>query len=117
MLMAPSNDTEDIFTPQELRRWLTEELSDVTKAFQLRITDAIDLVSRSSAGEISPKEATRRLHAYDARWGEALPGASASTGLSDAQILSAIDEALADKSKKKFADRLFQKRLAKDPSL
>jgi hypothetical protein len=91
--MSDTNEAQDRLTPQEMQRWLSEEIADLIKAMQLRVTEASALVNSYAAGEISAEEAEKRLAQYNWRWTEALPGTSASTGLTDQQILAAVDSA------------------------
>jgi len=93
--MADQKEPDDTISPPEMRRWLKEEIADLTKAMQLRVTEATALVTDYAAGKITPQEAKERLEKYDRRWGEALPGASASKGVTDEEILAAIDRAAA----------------------
>jgi hypothetical protein len=108
--MPDQRETKDDLSPQDLRRWLSEELSDLAKAFQLRAIEASALVNEYASGEISAKEAEERLERYDRRWGEALPGASASSGLSDKEIVAAVDKAAAQQNA-----GIFQKRFVTRP--
>jgi hypothetical protein len=86
-------DFKDPLSPEEMQGWLKEEIRDSSKAHELRIKEATDFVSAYASGTISAEEAAERLLRYDRRWGEALYGATASPGLSDKAILSAIDRA------------------------
>lgn len=76
---------------QDLQGWLKEEIRDCDKAHELRVKEATEFVTAYAAGKLSPSEAMQRLLQYDRRWGEALYGATASPGISDEQILKAID--------------------------
>jgi len=104
--MADHSEPEDRLSPQEMRRWLSEELTDLSKALQLRAIEATSLVTAYSAGEISAEEAEKRLHQYDRRWGEALPGTSVSKGVTDEAILAAIDKATVLQNSGSFQRRL-----------
>ena len=90
---------EDFLTPKDLQNWFRQEVADSTKAFDLRLREATQLVMDYSQGKISPEEATRRSQAYDWRWGEALYGTSAAPGMSDAEILESIDKARKPKAR------------------
>jgi hypothetical protein len=83
----------DFLSPADLQIWLRQEIADSTKALELRLREAAQLVTDYAQGKITPEEATKRAQAFDARWGEALPGTSTSATTTDAQILSAIDDA------------------------
>jgi hypothetical protein len=84
---------KDTLTPQELHAWLLDEIRDSAKAHELRVKEATEFVTAYASGKISPQEAVQHLRRYDKRWGEALYGSTASPGLSDEAILSAIDGA------------------------
>ena len=91
--MAGPNDKEDPLTPQDVRRWLRQEMLDLTKGFQLRVLEATGIASAYSAGEMSPEQVAQRLFEYDERWGDALPGTSVSKDMTDEEILARIDKA------------------------
>ena len=91
--MADQIQPEDQLTPTDMRRWLSEEIADLMKALHLRLAEASAFVNAYAAGEISAEEAKIRLDAYNSRWGESLPGATASTGLTDQEILAAVNRA------------------------
>jgi hypothetical protein len=82
----------DTMSVQELQGWLREEVRDSAKAHELRTKEATQFVEDYAAGKITGEEAMNRLYAYDLRWGDVLPGTTASPGKSDEQILSEIDE-------------------------
>jgi hypothetical protein len=89
--MTDESDSETL-TPREMSDWLSQELADVNKARDLRVKQATELVEGYHRGELSPEQATQALLAYDLRWGDALFGVHASSGMSDSEILKAIDE-------------------------
>jgi hypothetical protein len=78
-------------SPQDLRRWLRQEMRDIAKASELRLREATEFVMAYAAGEITPEEADERSSRYHHRWDEALPGVSATDSMTDEQILTAID--------------------------
>jgi hypothetical protein len=89
------NDTSDntYLSPEEMRDWLNQEISDVTKAAELRLREAAMLVAGYDSGRLSPEQADEQHWRYQHRWGEALPGIHSGKDISDDQILSAIDDA------------------------
>jgi hypothetical protein len=93
MTEGSSKGSDDIKSREDLQQWLIDEVRDSTKALDLRLREATQLVADYSAGKISPEEATERFHRFDQRWGEALVGATASAGVSDEAILQRIDDA------------------------
>jgi hypothetical protein len=105
-VMPPNSSSQsDFLTPDEVQKWLQQELADLAKAAELRTKEATDLAKAYAAGKISPQEAEERLWNYDQRWGEALSGTHVSKGATDEQILAAIDEA----RNPQFANRLMAK--------
>lgn len=84
---------EDFLTPNDMRQWAEREVRAATKALELRTKEVTEIARAYSAGEITPEKADE-LHArYNHRWGESLPGAMASEGRTDEQIMAAIDKA------------------------
>jgi hypothetical protein len=69
------------------------EISDASKALELRIREATGFVTAYTFGKLNPKEADERHARFYHRWGESLPGISVSEGMTDADILAAIDRA------------------------
>jgi hypothetical protein len=88
----PQNESE-FPSSKEMEGWLRREIADATKALELRIKDATHLVAAYSRGELSADEAEERSYQYSLRWGDALPGAARSQGLSDEEILKRMDTA------------------------
>src|ERR1700683_4740522 len=76
MSKESQGDEADYATPQELRSWLSQEIKDMTRAFDLRLREATDLVTAYSLGDLTPEQADERSWRYQHRWGEALPGTS-----------------------------------------
>ena len=85
-------DDQDFPSPQEMAGWLSREVTNATRASELRIKDAADFVTAYASGQITPEQAEERLHQYSKRWGDALPGITDATGLTDADIVKQIDE-------------------------
>jgi hypothetical protein len=96
-------------TPQEMRGWLVQEILDCTKATELRVKEAIGLVTEYEQGKITPDQASQRLTRYEERWGEALFGATAGKTMSDEQIIATIDDARS----KQWASELARDRQAR----
>jgi hypothetical protein len=86
------SDPEDVLTPAEVARWAQQEIVKTTKAFELRVKEATELVTRYADGHISAEEAKRRIVAFDRRWGEALYGVT-DGNVSNDEILATIDAA------------------------
>jgi hypothetical protein len=92
-------DDRETLSPQDVHEWAAQEVLDSGKAHELRVREATTLASDYSQGKISGEEAMERLRQFDRRWGEALFGASANTGMSDDEILAKIDETRASSSR------------------
>ena len=76
-----------------MRTWAQREIRDAAKAFELRMQELTSLVGSYSAGEITAERADELKERYHHRWGDALPGRSASEGATDEQLLAGIDQA------------------------
>jgi hypothetical protein len=76
-----------------MQGWLQEEIRDSAKAHELRVKEASELVNAYVSGKLSSEELSEQLYKYDKRWGEALLGSTASPGVSDQEIVNAIDKA------------------------
>ena len=76
-----------------MRSWAQREIKDAAKAFELRMRELTSLVGTYSAGEITAEKADDLKERYHHRWGDALPGRSASEGATDEQLLAGIDQA------------------------
>jgi hypothetical protein len=94
----------DILSVDDMQGWLREEVRDSVKAHELRTKEATQFVEDYASGKITGEDAMNRLIAYDRRWGDALPGAIAAPGISDEEILRAIDETR-EKQHKLFVSR------------
>jgi hypothetical protein len=90
--VADKPDESEHLSVEDMRRWHEAETLRINKGSELRLKEVGALVDAYSRGEISGKEAETRMWKYDQRWGEALPGVLSPKGLSDEQILAAIDE-------------------------
>jgi len=88
-----AQNTSDTLSVQEMQGWLREEVRDSAKAHELRTKEATQFVEDYAAGRLTGEQAMDRLYAYDLRWGDVLPGTTATPGKPDDQILSEIDEA------------------------
>lgn len=90
--MVERTEEQENLSPQDVREWFHQEVADLSKALELRLKESSELVTAYTSGKISPEEAGKRFLRYNRRWGEALPGTHAGKGVSDDQILKAIDE-------------------------
>lgn len=79
-------------SPKEMQGWLEREITDVTKAMELRIREASSFVVAYAQGEISADETAQRCSEYQSRWGDPLPGVPRSHGFSDSEIVDRINE-------------------------
>jgi hypothetical protein len=85
-------EDSDFLSPQEMAEWLDGEIKNTMRAADLRARDAAALATAYTSGKIKPEEAEQRLYQFSKRWGDALPGVSASENLTDGEILKRIDE-------------------------
>jgi hypothetical protein len=90
MSRSDSKDVPEMLSPQDMQQWLQREISDCTKALELRIKEATAYVSAYAGGQITTEEADERHWRYLQRWGEPLPARGPKT--TDEQIIAAIDE-------------------------
>jgi len=90
--MADAEDQPENLTSKEMGNWLRTEISNATKALELRLKEATSFVAAYTAGEMSAREAGERHWRYEQRWGEPLPGIVSAIGMTDEQIVAAIDE-------------------------
>ena len=58
----------------ELLEWYSDEVTDISRATQLRMQEATRIVADCTKGEISLEEAAKRLNEYDDRWRQVFPG-------------------------------------------
>lgn len=96
-----AHDRAGTLSVKDMQGWLRDEIRDSAKAHELRVKDATAFVTEYTEGKLTPEQAMDRLVEHDRRWGEALPGATASPGLSDEAIVQQIDKArdeLSDRS-------------------
>jgi phage repressor protein C with HTH and peptisase S24 domain len=81
-------ENEDILTPAEMRKWLTDEIRDRKREHELREKEATEFVTAYEEGKITPSEADERFYEHSKRWGEAFKGYLSTTeGLSDEEVL------------------------------
>lgn len=97
--MVKLNEKNDYPSPSDLLDWLKLEVMNVSKATELRLNEATNLVTAYAKGKIKPEEATRRWHSYNRTWGDAIPGVFSSEGKTDKEILREMDEALREEKK------------------
>jgi hypothetical protein len=95
-----------ILSPEDMRKWLLQEIADTAKASELRIKEGAEIVAAYSSGQISPGEANGRFLRYDQRWGEALPGTHVFPGTTDEQLIKSIDEARSSQLREAVQARL-----------
>jgi hypothetical protein len=93
MSETDKEDSSNYLSAADMRDWAQRELKDVSKALELRLRELNDLVARYSAGELSAEKADELRDRYFHRWGESLPGHSASENVSDEQLLAGVDAA------------------------
>jgi hypothetical protein len=93
MAKRDRGDASDALSVQEMQGWLREEVRDSAKAHELRTKEATQFVEEYATGKLTGEQAMERLVAYDTRWGDVLPDATAAPGVSDEEILRAIDRA------------------------
>jgi hypothetical protein len=74
-----------------LRYWLKQEILSLHRGAELRISDAVDIVTSFIAGELSEDQAEARISKYQSRWYEPIPGISIDEGMTNAEILAAIE--------------------------
>ena len=98
-----------------MRSWLRQELKDLSKAYELRLKEATELVTAYALGELTPEEADERNWRYHQRWGEALPGVSSTEAVTDEQILAAIDKARGSYSTPRNIDERYRKLFGRSP--
>jgi hypothetical protein len=80
------------FTLEELRAWLDQELSALTRSTQMRAQEAVAFVIAFASGEISAQQAADRHTRYQNRWGDSpIPGMLISADAEDEEILDRLD--------------------------
>jgi hypothetical protein len=79
-------------SPKGMQGWLQREIVDIKRAADLRIKDAMEFVNAYARGEISSPEAEERSYAYSQRWGDVIPGVMRTQGMTDEEIVKALDE-------------------------
>jgi hypothetical protein len=112
-MSGEDSDGIGYLSPKDMQGWMRQEIKDATKALELRIREATDFVSEYALGNLTPQEADERWSRYQHRWGEALPGATASEGLTDDEITRKIDQTRGDYTSPADSDtrysRMFRK--------
>ena len=84
---------EDYLSPQDIRGWAEQEIKNAQRALALRIKELTDLSSAYSSGKLTAEQADQAHSHYYHRWGEALPGATASDSITDEEIMAQVDKA------------------------
>lgn len=85
------NEGQEHLSVTDVQGWLRQEIMDITKAAELRMKQASEIVLAYAKGELTPEETSQRLFEYDERGVSALRGATAQTHLSDEEILQRMD--------------------------
>jgi hypothetical protein len=91
MSIPDEADESTHLSVKEMRGWLDQEIKDSLKACELRVKEATALVTAYAMGELTPRGASERLTQYEDRWGEALPGTTATSHMTDEAITAKID--------------------------
>ena len=96
-MTATDDDFEDDHaTLADAHSWLQSEIEHSTKALELRLREAGEIVHLYARGEIKPHELSVRQNKYYSRWGDALPFGKSTEGIRNDEIVSAVDEARED---------------------
>lgn len=92
--MSEHNDQAipEHLSPADMRDWLRQEIRDASKAVELRLTEASELVMAYGNGDLTPEEAHERHWRYLRRWGEALPGVVSGDNMTNEEIIQRIDQ-------------------------
>jgi hypothetical protein len=102
-----SGQEQDTLTPDDMRNWLRQEVSELSKAMELRVQDATDFVTAYALGKLTPAQAQARLNRYQDRWGdEVIPGVSTDERMTNAEIIERLDQALASEAERIHGRRL-----------
>lgn len=90
----PPSQPDDYFAPEQAREWLRNEIHGVTKAAQLRLQEASELVNDYLSGKLTTEEAKNKLlFQYEARWGDSpIEGVPLDANMSDKRIIELRDE-------------------------
>jgi len=91
--MSQQNEKEesDELNVADMRSWLRLETKHLSKALELRMKEATEIVTSYAAGEITPQQAGERFWNYSRRWPEALPGVFGIGKMSDEEIVAEVD--------------------------
>ena len=85
-------DDNEQLSPDEMKGWLAQEVRELTKALELRLSDATDLVTNYAAGVLTPEQANERLERYMDRWGDSpIPGMHIGEQMSNSAIIEELD--------------------------
>jgi len=80
---------------RELLEWYGHQVTDVSKAAQLRITEATRIVDDCFNGKTTLKEAGERVSQYDHRWRDVFRGlVDHVRGMTDEEIYKAMDDSI-----------------------
>jgi hypothetical protein len=84
---------ENTLTREEMRQWLEQEVRDLTKATELRLSDATEFVMAYALGKMTATEAMERLTRYGNRWGDSpIPGVYTDKNMTDDEIIRRLEE-------------------------
>ena len=106
-MAANEHGKAEHLSADDMRSWLGEEIRNVLKECELRVRDATAFTTAYAAGELTPKEAHKRLSRYGERWHDPLNGIQASSYKTDDQILAAMDKA--GQSRRSFLEKVDRK--------
>ena len=81
---------DDLLTQHEMLDWLRQEVGKVMKEADMRTREATELVAAYASGEITAREANKRLDDYGMRWGDALKGIDLEANMTDADVHKAM---------------------------
>lgn len=96
---------KDHLKPEDLKRWLRQEVRDLTRVMEVRIVEATDFVAAYASGEITADEAMNRLSRYASRWGDAIPGIHVDELTTNDEIVKRRDADLAESNMRRLGER------------
>lgn len=87
--------TPEEFPPEDAISWLRMEISHLSKAMELRLTEATDFVTAYASGQITIRELIDRMNVYTRRWGDTpVPGVHLHDGMANEEIIAARDKVI-----------------------
>lgn len=90
---SKADDESDTLSVSDFNVMLKHEIINAMKAADLRLREFSEFTAQYAAGKITAEEAMDKYFHYEQKWGEALPGVPRAEGLSDAEIVAAVNEA------------------------